>query len=365
MRHARSIAWMFAALALPAASIHAQAPPDELKPKPATLAKASHDVAEVLRQLEAQTGNRVVDRRSSGEPRRVDIGFEQEPFWPALDQLAEALKARVSLFEEGGTVALVDGPPRRGAVSYAGVCRLEVKHLGVQLDLETKQRTCIVRLETAWEPRLEPLYLTVEKVAGRYAAVPGVKATAFEDPSRVAQSVARRSAQDVELRFKGPLRSSPKIDRLTGALRFVGPVKMLTFRFDKLAILRAGASVSSTQEEVTVAITRFAPGKESWSLDLLIRNPDDTPAFETYQSWLDNNRIHLEKSVAGLLVVWPHQPDEEQMLGDLTPRQAPVRYYFGGAQGKGDPGDWVLVYRTPGRMVEWTIPFEFKDLDLP
>src|SRR5436305_2522800 len=114
MHGARSMAWLIAALALPAAWLPAQPPADELKPKPVTLGTGSHQVAEVLRQLEIQTGNRVADRRGSGEPQQVDIGFEREPFWPALDRLATALKARLSLFEDEGTVALVDGPPRHG-----------------------------------------------------------------------------------------------------------------------------------------------------------------------------------------------------------------------------------------------------------
>jgi hypothetical protein len=31
----------------------------------------------------------------------------------------------------------------------------------------------------------------------------------------------------------------------------------------------------------------------------------------------------------------------------------------------GKISDWKLVYRTPGRIVEVPVPFEFKGLDLP
>src|SRR5262245_29693534 len=92
----------------------------ELQPRPITLAAKAYDVIEILNQLEKQTGNRVIDRRSADAPRRVAIGFQDRAFWQALDELATKLDANVLPFAEDG-VALVEGPRRAGPVAYAGL----------------------------------------------------------------------------------------------------------------------------------------------------------------------------------------------------------------------------------------------------
>ena len=55
--------------------------------------------------------------------------------------------------------------------------------------------------------------------------------------------------------------------------------------------------------------------------------------------------------------------------GDQTENKAIIRYRFGDDPDKniklGKFGEWKLVYRTPGRITEVPIPFEFKDIPLP
>ena len=47
-------------------------------------------------------------------------------------------------------------------------------------------------------------------------------------------------------------------------------------------------------------------------------------------------------------------------------QQAKVSYRFATSNGKPpEKGDWRLVYRTPARIVELTVPFEFKKVPLP
>ena len=54
-------------------------------------------------------------------------------------------------------------------------------------------------------------------------------------------------------------------------------------------------------------------------------------------------------------------------LEPLTTTRAAIRYRFRDKTGSpaGRPEDWRIVYRTPGRIVEFTVPFEFKDIRLP
>jgi hypothetical protein len=329
-----------------------------LQPRPFTLPKGEHKVANLLAELEKQTGNRLLDRRSNTNT-KVDIGFDGQTFWQAVDRLAEKLDARLSLYSDDG-IALVDGPRQAGTMVHTGICRLEIKSLEVKRDVEANRRTCVIQVEIAWEPRFEPLYLTVDNVKGAFAADARGQERTIEPIRGVAQSVPQRRAQVVELRMPGPERSSPSLASLTGELRFLGPAQMLTARF---ASLKPGPQTQAfTADGVTVRLKRVAANARNWTFDLDLENPDGT-AFESYQSWIDNNRIHLERLRGGKKEIWAHRPHE--MQSDLNGPRAQLSYFFEGAQGKGDPSEWTLVYRTPGRIVPLTVPFEFRNEALP
>ena len=54
---------------------------------------------------------------------------------------------------------------------------------------------------------------------------------------------------------------------------------------------------------------------------------------------------------------------------EVSENQAVIRYRFTDEPEKnlllGKPSDWKLIYRTPGRIHELPVPFEFKELPLP
>lgn len=326
----------------------------ELRPSRVTLRPGKRSVAELLKEIEAQTGNRVVDRRSSREG-DVDVGFHDQSFWSAIEQLSKAARVRVAV---GDAVALVDGRP--GPAVAASVCRVGVRSIAVQRDFETDRRTCAVELDVAWEPSLDPLYLTVDNVRGRYGP-PRESAKEFGPFRGVAQSVAQRRNQLVDLRLPGPDRTAETLAELSGELRLIVPERMLTVRFSALEPGKTRRDF--TEDGVRVALTRMAVDRQLWTFDLEIENPPETPDFESFQSWLDNNRIHLERMTASGKEIWPHRPDDWE--ADRVGRRAKLKYAFVGAGDKGSPSDWTLVYRTPGRIVETVIPFTLRDVPLP
>ena len=59
----------------------------------------------------------------------------------------------------------------------------------------------------------------------------------------------------------------------------------------------------------------------------------------------------------------------EVETGDDSENKAGVRHRFIDQADKnqvlGKISDWKLIYRTPGRIAEIAIPFEFKDVQLP
>jgi hypothetical protein len=339
-------------------STAAAEPPVELAPRRVTLAEKAYGVADVLSALKEQTGNpRLVDRRSAGSAQNVTIGFAKLTFWEALDRLAKELGARVSPFAEDG-VALVDGPGRLGKVAYAGICRAEIQTIDVRLDATSGRRTCAIEMEVAWEPRFEPLYLWLDDVSGAYGADAAGKVQTFERSARVLQPAARGAAR-LDVTLDGPERSVGKFDKLDMRVGFLGPTKMLRFAFVGPAAGQAKAQNGVDVKIVDVKAKEKAP---RWSIEVVILNPETTPNFESYQSWIDNNRVHLEKK--GVERTWTPK-SEDQEIRELNSRRAHIRYGFDGAVKRGDILDWTLVLRTPGPIVEFALPFQFRDVPLP
>ncbi len=345
-----------------AGTIAAQEPPRTptgLEARTIALPSRKMSVADIVRELEKQTGNRVVDRRSADKG-AIEIGFDGQTFWQALDRVAEKLDARLSFYGDDG-IGIVDGPRRAGTVVNSGMCRVEIKTVTVQLDLESARRTCALQLEFTWEPRYEPLYLTADRVKGTFAPDATGKQLSFDPLRGVAQQVTQRRTQTVELRVPAPERSSPALAALSGEARFLGPTRMVSATFAKLE--PGGKPQQVVEDDVKVTLSSVAVNTQTWTFQLDVENPVGTPAFESFQSWIDNNRIHLEQTVAGKKVIWTPRADDWN--ADLAGRKAKLTYAFSGAATKGQPAQWTLVYRTPGRIVEHIVPFEFRNVALP
>jgi hypothetical protein len=130
---------------------------------------------------------------------------------------------------------------------------------------------------------------------------------------------------------------------------------MLRFTFENLK----AALVTKNEEGVSASLREFIPDEDHWTIKVALQYPKDGPRFESYQSWLGNNKIALEK--IGGKERWA--PSGDRIL-KLTSSQAVVEYYFENSSGK-KAAEWRLVYDTPGPIVEVTTPFSFKDLQLP
>jgi hypothetical protein len=329
----------------------------ELQPRRITLAAGVHAVADVLRELHKQTGNVVLDQRTQSAKDKVELALQQATFWDALDVLCRQAGCGFTPYGERG-VALIDAARRQPYVSNEGIIRTTLKRRSCAVNDETGVATCSVVMDVMWEPRFEPFYLSVGAVKAIFAPdAKGNKRTS-QAPARGNLSVAGRQAVEVEIQLDAPDRTSPAIGELKGSLTFLGPSKMLTFTLPEL---KPGAALK--QEDVAVSVVKLREGPDRWIVQVRIDNPEGTPEFESFQTWLDNNRAHLVQGPPGKEIVWRPEPNEAVLLE--TPRQALVEYAFADPQGRGKPADWSLVVRTPGRIVELNVPFTFADVALP
>src|SRR5438552_1968711 len=104
--------------------------PKELAPRTVTFQESNISLSKALKELARQSGNQVEDRRrEKDESRQVKLDLKTATFWQALDAIAKAADARVSLYERDGKIALVDGPHQLVPVSYSGLFRVTVKEL--------------------------------------------------------------------------------------------------------------------------------------------------------------------------------------------------------------------------------------------
>ncbi len=346
--------------------------PKELEAKTITLQEKEISLSKALAELAKQTGNEVEDRRRRKDDSKIKLELKKVTFWQALDTIAKEADARVSLYERDGKIALVDGPHKLMPVSYSGLFRVAVKRIDTTLLLEPDAHFCVIYLEVAWEPRFQPLLMETKPDA---LVAQDDKGRALEVPEggQGRGTVRGRFATEIPVRLTAPHRSATALGLLKGKLRIVGPTKMLTFTFDKLAEIKEPAQVrKQTQEGVTVSLRELRnEGKEDeeqvWTVGLLLEYPAGGPQFESFQSYLVNNEIYLEKEKNGVKQRFPHN------LGLDTDRQAEnkadLHYHFADKPEEnlllGKFGDWKIVYRTPGKIAEVPIPFEFKDLPLP
>jgi hypothetical protein len=328
--------------------------PKELEPRVFALKAENLPLKDVLRRLLEQTGVGVMDRHQTKEERRLTGAFHNVPFWQALDQIASVTGSGISLYQAEGGPALVDGPYRPLPVSYGGLFRTAVKQIRLGRDLEANTHLCNVLLEIAWEPRFQPFYLDPGAINIVYAADKTGAERHFKQAGKGQIPVTGRIVTEVEVQVPAPDRSASTIKSLDGSFSVIGPTKMLTFTFDNL---KAGPTEKS-QEGISASLSEFA-AEDPWTVKLTLQYPKGGPRFESYQSWLGNNKIYLEK--IGAPQRWV--PNGERIV-KLTSSQAVIEYYFENPSGK-NAAAWRLVYTTPGPIVEITTPFRFKDLLLP
>src|SRR5262249_37762647 len=98
---------------------------------------------------------------------------------------------------------------------------------------------------------------------------------------------------------------------------------------------------------------------EPWTAGFSLKYPGDNSKLESFQSYLVNNEALLEDKDGKR---WAANGGSEVDQNQLTTRHFWVE---DGKQKLGKPGDWKLVYRTPGRMSELPTNSDFKNLPLP
>jgi hypothetical protein len=324
-------------------------------------------LSKAIEAIEKQTGMSLQDLRvnNGGDP-SLKLELKSATYWQALDSIAREADLNLALFQRGGTPGLADGPYREQLVSYAGMFRVAVKRVTSVFDLELDARQTIVQLEIAWEPRFQPLFLQNQPENLSIQDDKGTELKAIENQGRGRAPVSNRFATTVDVPLESPRRAINKLGLLKGNFSVVGPTRMLTFTFDKLARVDRKTKPENvptqTKEGVTIKMHEFKPDAELWTFGLTLEYPKNDIDFESFESWIVNNEAKLVRLKDNKS--WSPGGFEVDEQGAT---RATLTYHFVEEDDLklGKPDQWRFEYKTPGMMVKIPIPFEFKDIPLP
>jgi hypothetical protein len=136
---------------------------------------------------------------------------------------------------------------------------------------------------------------------------------------------------------------------------------MLAFKFDDLT---AKLPVSKSQDRVTATLKRITKDEAVWVVGLELSYPPGQPAFESFESetWLRNNRPQFVSPDASKS--FGADGYEYTITDEKAGRKVQATYTFKGLANPLAKG-WSLVYETPAPLVEFTVPFELRNIPLP
>lgn len=362
---------IFAALSLLAIALLAGAGEPQTSPIPPQTVKFSAPqltLTDALKELQTQSGNTLKDLRQN--PKSPTISLRPGTFWPTLDAIGKQTGIGFNAYQSGGGVALVDTPYREMKTHYSGIFRFAVKSVNVNRDDETDSHQCEVVLDTAWEPRFRALFMNLEIADVGYDSKKRGNLVRQQVVGQSAFAVAGKCAtQEIKLTMQAPERTTAKLTHLKGTVRVIGVPKLLDFEFAKLKELKADAERVDVKDGVKVSVTSVEVRKSRWTVELGTVYPEG--ALVRLQSFeegvlLQYNRVWLTwtdpKTNKVRELDWSDQDPQETKTGKK------IKFHFTERAERPLPppgANVTLRYRTPSRVIAFTVPFAFEDLPLP
>jgi hypothetical protein len=319
-------------------------------PKTITLSKPEATPGDVLAEIRKQTAL-TVEAPGLGES-SGPIQYDKAPFWTVVEQLAERTSSRIALGKQGREITLVkrNGPPVPSSVD--GPFRVAVRQVQCRKDLESGKSVTEITLDIHWEPRF-PVF--------RIDSEPTITAATDDRGRRLTPLTAKVRTPPggfvytSTVRIEGVPREAKRLTHLAGTFTVTASERMLPFAFD----LGGKTPVTPPEQEgVTARLRRFEKLDDRWEAELELTYPPGQPEFESFESWVTENRARLVG------------PDRSKAL-DPTDYDIPERdrrvvaVYRFPANAFTNPRGWTLTYETPAPLVEFPVRFELKDILLP
>jgi len=329
-----------------------------------TLHLADAPLADVLKELEKQTGNRVIDYREQfgqeATEKKVTVDVEDKPFWQALDAVLDAANLSPYPYSGEEELALIAREPgslrRLDRAAYAGPFRIEATNVSSQRGLRAPDQSGLnVDLEISWEPRLQPL--AVSQLAkdivvtcddDRQTPIIG------GDPAFDVESPPGSHAVEAALSLQLPAREATLLKSVKGKMLALVAGKVVELKFDDLASAR---NVKQESGGVTVTLERVEKNQELWEVHMRVRVGRAEDEADANRGWVMQNLTYLRHKQSGDKV--DHAGYETTSQDD---REASLAYFF---EIPDDIANYEWVYRTPAAIVNLPVEYELTDVPLP
>jgi hypothetical protein len=349
---------MLVLLTSPALLLQAAEPPKfAIPPRLVKMEMANSTLGKVMPAFSRQTGIPVeFPAAAAGET--CDAIFNEKPFWFALELMADQTGNRISLRDDGRKIVLVPRGKSREVSSIHGAFRTVARQVVGRYLLDEGTAFHEVHLVVHWEPRF-PVFRIDSKPAITKAV--DNRGTPLTSPPGGAGTQPVGAMHTAIVRLNGIPREATEIAALNGRFHVIASEKMLPFRFGSLTA--KGAVTVPAQEKVEAVLKSFAKDEDTWIAEIELTYPPEIPEFESFETWAAGNRLRL---IA---------PDSDKTFAPTSyavnaiGRKVSGTYYFKEDPAKGlvNPAakGWSLVYDAPSTPVEFTVPFELKDIPLP
>ena len=327
-----------------------------IAPSLVTLASDKSSFGLALKKFADQTGNSVY--LPGGEGPDISAKLDKAPYWQSLDGLLD--QAGMTIYPFADSKGYRAEPrvdtlrPRAERAAYSGAFRFEPTMLRVESDLRQKAgRSLHLKLHTSWEPRLAPIAIGLKPKS--LTAVDDDGNAVLIDPATSASAVAVRArtmASDLDIVLVPPPRTVRSIAKLSGSIGVLMPTSRVRFEFDDLSSARARRERIGS---VSVVLDEVRKIDDLWKVSIRVQFKDAASGLESHLDWESKDQAFAVGADGKKL---PPARREMQKQGD----EVTWSYWFR-VPGKID--DHRLVYDVPSDIVELTVPFELKDLQLP
>lgn len=281
--------------------------------------------------------------------------FNDKPFWFALEMMASQTGNRIVIGEGGRKIALEPRGKAYEVSSIHGAFRIVAKQVVGRLHLESGTVSHDVLLDVHWEPRFPVFRLDSAPKIDSITDDRGVKLDAASGGSK-SQPVGYTHSTSV--RINGITREPKRIANISGNFTITASPKMLSF---ECADLTKGKSAVDLPKQAGVAAVLKSVEKDddTWEYRLELDYPPNLPKFESFESWTHLNRLRLIGPGNKSFV-----PDDSEVLTQGS--RITATYRFKEKPGLVNPTkDWRVIYEAPAAPIEFTVPFELKDIPLP
>jgi hypothetical protein len=285
--------------------------------------------------------------------------YNEKPFWFALEMVASQTGNRIVLSDHGRKIALEPRGKSYEVSSVHGAFRVVARQVVGRFVFDSGTAFHEVHLDIHWEPRLPVFRLDsipkmTRAVADKGTALPAISADSRSQPTGAVHAAT--------IRLGGITREAKRIATIEGNFTVTASETMLAFTFDDLTKGKT-ASALPVKEKVSATLKRVEKDEKTWEFEIELNYPPNLPKFESFESWTFDNRMRLFSPDAAKSFA----PDDHEILTQGSKVTAVYRFKESAAKGLVNPASkgWKLVYEAPSPPLEFTVPFELKDLPLP